>query len=411
MVIRRISKFNVNIVLLMAIIAWYIVPTVSDRLGTIGLLGVTFLWVMTSNLSLFIHSLRAMSFFFLWYFYMLLMLAFGLYNSSGVTPIYFFTMTVVTVFPAALLNYYMQPGNSVNYLWIKRYICVLYLYVAVRTVSVLLIYPTAAKILAMGDAVAEEKNLFTSMGCGGYGFIYSLVLIIVPMLFSNEKSNFWRIVDIAAAIICLATMILSQYALALIIVLGGITVMYFLPNHEESRNQFALKIVILLGAMLLLFNIVGILTAAADMLADTTKGLSTRLYEIVDYLTTGNQGYNMGSRTDLYGLSWGLFLKHPIFGNQWFDSTTVYGGHSAFLDQLARYGLFGFSGYLAFIVSSRKRTSWYFDRKAIWVEYILFVVLSFLNNTMFIYQVGFALFFAVPMFCKQNTDGWQEWLE
>ena len=121
----RISKSSANIFLLYVIIAWYMVPIVSSKLGTMGLVVIVAFWVLTCNFKNWIKSLRGMISFFYWYIYMLLMFIVGLYMDTGVTPIYFFTMTAVTVFPACIYSYYTKEiaDNKIDKL--KNYIVLL----------------------------------------------------------------------------------------------------------------------------------------------------------------------------------------------------------------------------------------------------------------------------------------------
>jgi len=334
--------------------------------------------------------------------YMLLMWLLGLYDGSGVTQIYFFTMTAVTVFPALLLEYY-SLGKELNVVLIKRAATIMFLISAITTVYVLTAFPTAAKILAMsGSEVEAEKNIYLGMGCGGYGFIYSTVLLAVPLLFTKEKSKLWKTLNVITVILCLYTTILSQYTLALLISCIAIIIAMFTVS-KNSAETFAVKMIFSIIVLLVVVNLSAILSFFADSLVSTGNGgLSVRLNELVKYMNTGEQGYNLSGRTDRYAMSWELLLEKPILGNQIASGSVKYGGHSSFLDQLAKYGIFGSVWYFLFAIHNCRRNR---DKSHIvLLTYLVFLVLSVINTTIYVYQLGIVVFLLAPVMSKQGND-------
>lgn len=394
-------KEKINVGILFAIVAWYILPIVSYKFGTIGLIILAFLWILTSSFDKFVKSFRCLACFIAWYLYMIFMFVLGAFNASGVSPLYFFTMTAVTVFPALLYSYY-QRAKILDAKLIKKLACVLFLISAINTILVLSAYPTAAKVLAMsGTELESEKNLYYSMGCGGYGFIYSIVLIVVPLLFSKNESRMWNVLSIITVMLCIYTMILSQYTLAFLITCISIVFGIFFVSKNKSAGVLLVKILISLSLILVAFNISNVILFLANLLSGTgNSGLSVRLYEIVDYLETGEQGYNFAGRVDRYKMSWDLFLSSPIYGNQFGTESVVYGGHSALLDQLARYGIVGTVPYVCFVVENCKKS---LDvSRVVVIANLAFLALSIFNTTIFVYQLGMVLFFVTPIIANDD---------
>lgn len=394
------SRENINSLLLLAIMAWYIVPIVSFKLGTLGLIAMVFLWTVTCNLNRILESAKYLAFFGLWYGYMLLMWLLGLYSEGGMPAIYFFTMTAITVFPLIIFEYYSSE-NKLNTVLIKRAAVIMFLISAITTLYVLTTYPVAAKILAMsGSYVEEEKNFYLEKGCGGYGFIYSSVLLAVPLMFSKEKSKVWKFVNVFTVILCLYTTLLSQYTLALLISCIAIILAMF-TAIKNTKNTFMIKLVFFAVFLIFALFLPKILSILAQALVSTGNGgLSVRLNELATFMNTGEQGYNLSGRTERYGMSLNLFLSKPIFGNQISGQAVKYGGHSSVLDQLARYGVFSAVWYFVFAIYNCRRNK---DKSNIVIlTYLVFLALSIINTTIYTYQLGIVLFLLAPVFARRS---------
>ena len=91
--------------------------------------------------------------------------------------------------------------------------------------------------------------------------------------------------------------------------------------------------------------------------------ISERLHSISTSIAYGMASGNLASRADVYMSSLNTFLKHPFGVGPEYTYSTFENGigyHSQFLDDLARYGIFGIIFYIAFFIGYYKliRKQW-----------------------------------------------------
>ena len=401
------NRFNktINITCLYFILAWYLVPILTSRLGTIMVVFLYILWFASSNLTSLRRSLTRMTSFFLWYFYMLFLLFVGLYD--GVAPIYFFTMTLLFALPAVLYSYYTSAEDLINISTVKHAVVLFFLIGGLNTIYVLAAYPMAAKILAMGDSVATLKARYEAMGCGGYNYVYSFALLLLPMLLSiRNEARIWKFFTATTMVINVIVLLMSQYIIAVILVLLSFIIYLVTKLFSGSKTGFLLGVILLI---LLGFGVVFLPQIFLWLAKVTTasEGMSQRFTEMAAYMMTGDAGYNLGGRLDRYSWSWNIFLQHPLLGAQYFGGGT-YGQHSSILDQLARYGLVGTIGYVAFIIRRYRYQVIGNNKRVILTSVLVFSIFSFLNPTIYIFQVGMILLCVIPFISNQGKRDFAE---
>lgn len=130
-----------------------------------------------------------------------------------------------------------------------------------------------------------------------------------------------------------------------------------------------------------------------------------RFYEMAYFLKYGNADgtLDLASRLDLYAISLKSFLSSPIIGvGGYYGYGTSFfgiGGHSAFLDELAKYGVLG-SGFLFVALISNARFVYrrFKDNKQKMVYYcsmLAFFILGAINTLLFI-PIAIMGYFVVP---------------
>lgn len=399
----RINNRVINKLALYGIILWYLLPIITNRLGTLSVVVMYFVWAITCNMRILRNAVNGFISFLLWYAYMLIIFIIGLY--SGVNCIYFFTMTMIFALPCVLFRYEVQYEEEYEESQfadkIRHLIIICFLVAAVNTIVVLLSYPMAAKIMAMGDSVAAEKAKYEALGCGGYNYIYSFMMACVALLLKRQNDTVkWKILTIVAVLLNAYVVVKSQYTIALLLIFVGFAIYFMYSLYTGGMTKLVLGFLLTLCLFSLFFFLPQIFMMASKLFS-SSDGMSIRLQEVAEYLTTGTMGYNLGGRVDRYGWSFDLFLQHPILGAQFFGGGE-YGQHSSVLDQLARYGIIGTVGYVIFCLKQFKFTRYYSDGRFLTVVYLQFLLFSFLNPTIYIYPVGMILLFAIPMISLNN---------
>jgi len=304
-------------------------------------------------------------------------------------------------FSILLLNYYIEANDykAIRRLTIFSIGCIVF--TCLITLNTLFVNPMAARVLATGRE--ELTQGLTGMGIGSYGFIYGVVFVAIAV-FGSLKSGLIRkrkIIFAVLLVLFVFTIFKASFMFAILIL--TITSVLLLFNVKNTPN-FIIVTLVLLG---LFFILSAAIHNVFVFLGDTVKSeaLSMRFYEMAYLLKYGNlEGtLNSAARLDLYALSFKSFLSSPIIGVGWHYGygTSVFGigGHSAFLDELARYGILG-SGFLFVALMSNAKFVYrrFKDSKQKMVYYCsmsAFFILGMINTLLFV-PIAIMAYFVVP---------------
>lgn len=399
----EINRQGINRLLLFLIIIWYLLPIASNRIGTVGLIVIFAIWCLSCNTNVLLSCIcyKPFGWFLLWYGYMLLLLLFGAYKESN--SLYFFTMTFIFALPVIVYKYYAIEYDFGLKITIQKLSILIFLVTAINTLIVLQQYPMAAKIMAMSGAQEAEKQIYASMGCGGYNYIYSLAVGLMPVLFSKIKlSGFWKVIRLAMLVLSLIVMFMSQYTLALLLIITSFVLCIIYKNSTNSTARMIGIVLVIILTGMAYFVLPHVLTYFSRLIS-SDNGISTRLMQMASYMSTGEQGYDLGGRLERYGNSFRAFMNSPIFGIRLIGNGTI-GGHSSLLDQLGCYGIVGTLPYVLFFVSNFKCLNSTGYRRLLKPTYIIFMILSLINTTMYVYPIGMVLLFIIPMICEDEND-------
>ena len=182
-------------------------------------------------------------------------------------------------------------------------------------------------------------------GIGGYSFIYSLSLMIIPMLSLSQISALFdkptKLFLFCFFIISLATIILSNFFTAILVAGFGIWFYYFQQKPFLMISLVALLAIIAIISFELL----------SDALGFDNMNL-IKLFEVVTVIGGGEVGDYGYGRLDRYVEGISGIIQYPFFGmiNQGVNVIETYGysQHSALLDFLSLYGIF--IGTFAFVI-------------------------------------------------------------
>lgn len=205
-----------------------------------------------------------------------------------------------------------------------------------KTAEILLEDPTIARKLVRADESIYE---YLRQGIGGYSLVYPQVCIFPAILawilraYRNNKIYFGiGCVWLYTYILCISR---AGYSIAIFATLVG-TIMLFFYRRKNIWMAFAIAAVIFLAGMGAILYV----DSFREYLLQTFDGTAVAK-KINDLVATSESGAAEGSiyaRMEAYQGSINVILEHPILGGLWMQSG---GGHSAILDQFAKYGIWG----------------------------------------------------------------------
>ena len=195
--------------------------------------------------------------------------------------------------------------------------------------------PNISRYLAKSG---EMANISSSRNVGGYGFIYSVLLVYPSFLYLlnifKNKYSVYYLLTICLCILIVVTIILAKYFIALLAIV--IISLFYLLIIKEIKQKFVLFT--LLALSLYIINTFYPLLIVHELKIKMIDEFATN----IQYGREINQ-----SRYDHYETSIITFLNNPVIGSQIFNFDII-GFHSEFFDLLAEFGLL--SGILFIIL-------------------------------------------------------------
>jgi len=304
-------------------------------------------------------------------------------------------------FSLLFFNYYLETDDmkSVRRLSVFSIACILF--TSITTLRGLALDPLAARVLATGRV--EWMYPVMGMAIGSYGFIYGLVFVVVAIL-GLIKAGLpvkRKIIFTSLVALFIYTIFSAAFMLALLILVTSVSLL--LLNIKKNSHLLIAALVILM----LLFALSPVVSSVLNYLGDTIEhqALSMRFHELAimsrDFSVDGT--LNAEGRRGLVMLSIRTFLSNPILGVGGFygfgASQHGIGGHAAFLDELAKYGIIG-AGLLfvalysnaRFIYRRLKNSK---QKMAYYCSMTAFFILGLINTLLFV-PIVFMAYFVVP---------------
>lgn len=205
-----------------------------------------------------------------------------------------------------------------------------------RTAEILLEDPTIARKLVRVD---ESIYPYLRQGIGGYSLVYPQVCIFPAILawilraFRQNKIYFGiGCIWLYTYILCISR---AGYSIAIFATIVG-AIMLFFYRGRNIWMAFAIAAVIFLAMMGAILYV----DSFREYLLQTFDGTAVAK-KIEDLVATSETGAAEGSiyaRMEAYNNSMDAILEYPVVGSLWLQNG---GGHSAILDQFAKYGLWG----------------------------------------------------------------------
>lgn len=227
-----------------------------------------------------------------------------------------------------------EPHNSIK--GFSRLIIFSFLATIITTIEGVIQYPSAARYLATVEDSNDSFNVLLELhNVGGFTFVYMVVLIYPMLIFAYKRKKIKKITLILGIFTAFATALFTEYTTALLLLIIS-TVFLFLKRDLQIKEVMLLFVVLVVA----FFFLKNLMSSALQWLSGivSSKDISERLMA----LSGGSSGLESfdDDRVFRYQISFKVFLRNPLFGRLLWNTSRI-GGHSAILDSLANYGIFG----------------------------------------------------------------------
>ena len=405
---NSILLYRVNQVACIMMCMWIAIPYFRIRVGVVFLLIMFGVWLITTDLKWLTKKLTLDLFLILVFFITFIpyILSGSLqYGAAGPKMI---LVNFPIFFVGIIINhYYMYYKEDYKVLGKIVFFCLMFFTIgSLQTYFGLLQYPMASRELA--GALADNPELgskYSFLGIGGFGHIYSASFLLVASSFLLKRNHdlftikSWVLV-IASVISIFLMLLQASYATSLIILFIGLFSVLFIRNKFSFIVLSTIAVIFILLIPKTMWNefFIGI----ADVFS-WNYILNEKFLDLANSILYGADIGQTGDRIKLYNTSFQTFLSNPLFGiygplgN---PNTGLIGDHSGWLDLLGYYGLFTVIPLtLAIYINFKKHLIFYKATKYYWfiiVIYLLFLVFGIVNPIVYVYEIGFVLFFIVP---------------
>ena len=229
-------------------------------------------------------------------------------------------------------------GNWDELKGIIQIVLILCIFFNFKSFSVLKENPTIARLLVRDTPEIYE---YLRQGVGGYSLIYPQVCIIpagAAWTISSFKHNK---LDFIIGTVWLISFVMyslnAGYSLALFASAVGIVMLFFYKG-KSGMAAFLVAVGIFAAVMLSILYIDSLRNFLLTQFDGTA--VAKKINDLVSSSETGSAEGSIGDRMKAYSASIKAIFQYPIIGALWRPKGGG-GGHSAFLDTLAKYGIAG----------------------------------------------------------------------
>lgn len=220
--------------------------------------------------------------------------------------------------------------------WLIPIALVLFIIWNYKTTQALIADPTIARKIVRDD---ESIYPFLRQGIGGYSLIYPQVCISSAVLawtmkaFNHNKIYF--VIGAVWAVSFVQVVSKAGYSTAIFTAAVGAILLFFYKGRSGIK-AFFVAVIIFAAIMLSILYVEDF----RNWLLETFDGtaVAKKVNDLVATSETGAAEGSIESRMIRYRASIEVIFQYPIIGALWRDGG---GGHSALLDTIAKYGLWG----------------------------------------------------------------------
>lgn len=344
----------------------------------------------------------------LFYFYIIFVYLFT--DASLITYIKSITYLIIIY---SIFLYYFNGENR----RFQKILCGLlildFIAVGINTHFQLKINPLMARYLATGTDTREMLlGNETFHGIGSYGYFYGLVAVVLLLVFLFLNQNRRRFLLFFAIISALILIIQATFTIAILFTFLFMFIIFILRYKNKYCFMFLTFLLIVSFLIFQSENVFSSIFVWLGNIQGIPNEVSVRLIELSD-LFSGYDifGTDLYSRHSLYLQSLDAFLNHVFIGTLSYDNN-IYaaGGHSAWLDLLATFGLCS-TPFFIFLYKAYKyciKGVPVAFRTFVNVYWLYFVSIGFINTLLFapIFTVWFLFLpvFINECFNEENTN-------
>ena len=322
-------------ILVLYVIVWTIAPPLQiDLVFRIAALGAVALWFIL-NIPYDVHfeKIHILSIVFV-----LLVILVTLIESKGnfgdvLKPISYYLLVIAFLMAYSYRDRWDELSDLIPI------VLLLLIYFNYQTYVTVVDDPAIARLI-----VRNDPSIYSYMrsGVGGYGLLYAQVCvlpaIVVWMMGALRKSR----IKFAIGLVWLVTFTLyllnSGYTIALVVCVVGLVILFLYRRSSIVMAIVVTSIIIVAMVWLIGYND-GFRNALLEFFDGTT--VAKKINDIYLSITTTEAADSILVRMNAYINSITTILNFPVIGGLWWSSG---GGHSAILDTIAKYGIFG--GYI-----------------------------------------------------------------
>ena len=386
-------------ILVLYVIVWTIAPPLQlDLVFRIAALGAVALWFIL-NIPYDVHfeKIHILSIVFV-----LLVVLVTLIESKGnfgdvLKPISYYLLVIAFLMAYAYKDRWDELSDLIPI------VLLLLIYFNYQTYVTVVDDPAIARLI-----VRNDPSIYSYMrsGVGGYGLLYSQVCVfpvfVTWTISALRKSRIKFAIGVVWIISYVQYALNSGYSIALVVSIASLIILFLYRRTSIIMAVVVTFIVIVSMVWLIGYND-GFRNALLTFFDGTT--VAKKINDIYLSITTTEAADSIMVRMDAYMNSINTILNYPIIGGLWWNSG---GGHSAILDSVAKYGIFG--GYIFckiifdFPVSIKKNPLTGKDVRLANAVFISFLLVLLLDSMP--YNLVMMIIFMVPM-CYNDIVNWR----
>lgn len=263
-----------------------------------------------------------------------------------------------------------------------------------------MILPGSSRFLGSGSVeFSMEKEIALQLHVGGFGFIYSLTFLVIPLVdmmkLGNNKWQKLAMVIMLAAIA--ATIVVASYFMAILF-----ATFFILLANSSSRKMSHTAIILAFFSVLLYVVKDYILMGLMDLgqMIDSNM-LYARAEQMLEgtYQSHYEEEGNL-SRFDLMKNGMLNFLASPVIGQMSSQAPNLASGHSEIIGYFEKYGVFGIAYILFFVkVYKLSRNTFVTDQGRMMYTFLFIgiVCVAMFNTFSISCEAGLVGFFLAPL--------------
>ncbi len=282
--------------------------------------------------------------------------------------------------------------------WLIPIVMVLFIIWNYKTVQALIADPTIARRIVRDD---EEIYQYLRQGVGGYSLVYpqvcisSAVLLWIIKVFKQNKIYF--IIGVVWAISYVQLISKAGYSIAIFTSVVGVIMLFFYKS-KSGIKAFIVAGAIFAAVMLSIVYIDGFREWLLEIFDGTA--VAKKINDLVATSETGAAEGSIQARMTRYVGSIRTIFTYPIIGGLWRAGG---GGHSGFLDTIAKYGLWGGWFFVKSFYSVPNHYKQKYDNPMLTrlsnAVLVSLMIVSFLNSVT--YSIYCVVLLVLPLFFEE----------